>query len=73
MSRKTTKEYRVHINEFLGCMGHEKNSYLYFDTLEEALACANKVKESDSSGWTQCYVQKRITKTIQVNHWEDFE
>ena len=43
------KKYRVYVNEFQGCMGHCKKSYIECASLEEAKQKAKEIEEADDS------------------------
>ena len=60
------KNYRVCVEEFLGCMGHYKKSYIECASLEEAKQKAKEIEEADSSHWTTCCVQEGEDKTFTV-------
>ena len=62
----TNKNYRVCVEEFLGCMGHYKKSYIECASLEEAKQKAKEIEEADSSHWTTCCVQEGEDKTFTV-------
>ena len=67
------KNYRVCIDEFLGCMGHYKKSYIECTSLEEAKQKAKEIEEADTSHWTTCYVQEGEDRTFTVTKtfWKD--
>ena len=60
------KNYRVCIDEFLGCMWHYKKSYIECTSLEEAKQKAKEIEEADNSHWTTCYVQECEDRTFTV-------
>ena len=62
----TNKKYRVYIDEFQGCMGHYKKSYIECASLEETKQKAKEIEEADDSLWTTCYVQEGEDRTFTV-------
>lgn len=67
------KKYRVYVNEFQGCMGHYKKSYIECTSLEEAKQKAKEIEEADDSHWTTCCVQEGEDRTFTVTKtfWKD--
>ena len=60
------KKYRVYVNEFQGCMGHYKKSYIECTSLEEAKQKAKEIEEADDSHWITCCVQEGEDRTFIV-------
>ena len=71
----TNKNYRVCVEEFLGCMGHYKKSYIECTSLEEAKQKAKEIEEADDSHWTTCCVQEGEDRTFTVTKtfWKDIK
>ena len=69
------KKYRVYVNEFQGCMGHCKKSYIECTSLEETKQKAKEIEESDDSHWTTCCVQEGEDRTFTVTKtfWKDVQ